>query len=424
MSLTSKVLIALVAGMAAGVGISVSGSPALLRLATYVEPVGTIFINAIRMTVIPLVVGSLITGVASAPDPRSIGRVGVRALALFLVTLTVGAIFSAIVAPPIFARFPIDVAARSALSNVSGNAATVAAESMKKLPTFSQWFVDLVPSNPVKAAADGAMLPLIIFSLLFGLALTRLVPERRERLVGVFRAISEAALTLVRWILEFAPIGVFALAVPLAARLGVSAAGAVLYYIAVVAVLTTGFSLLVLYPLASIGGRVPLLEFARAALPAQAVAMSARSSLASLPAMMESARSRLGLPEEIVSFFLPLAASTYRMGGAVGQVIGVVFLARLYGTPLGPTQLASVVVTVVLATFSVPGIPAGSIVIMAPVLMSAGIDMAGLGILLGVDTIPDMFRTTCNVTGDMAAATVLGGRNRRLPDEAPAISSA
>ena len=112
------------------------------------------------------------------------------------------------------------------------------------------------------------------------------------------------------------------------------------------------------------------------------------------------------------------------MGGAVGQVIGVVFLARLYGTPLGPTQLASVIVTVVLATFSVPGIPAGSIVIMAPVLMSAGIDMAGLGILLGVDTIPDMFRTTCNVTGDMAAATVLGGRNRRLPEEAPAISSA
>jgi Na+/H+-dicarboxylate symporter len=240
----------------------------------------------------------------------------------------------------------------------------------------------------------------------------------------VFRAISEAALTLVRWILELAPIGVFALAVPLAARLGVSAAGAVLYYIVVVAVLTTGFSLLVLYPLASIGGRVPILEFARAALPAQAVAMSARSSLASLPAMMESARTRLGLPEEIVSFFLPLAASTYRMGGAVGQVIGVVFLARLYGTPLGPTQLASVVVTVVLATFSVPGIPAGSIVIMAPVLMSAGIDMAGLGILLGVDTIPDMFRTTCNVTGDMAAATVLGGRNRRRPGEAPAISSA
>jgi Na+/H+-dicarboxylate symporter len=129
--------------------------------------------------------------------------------------------------------------------------------------------------------------------------------------------------------------------------------------------------------------------------------------------MMESARTRLELPEEIVSFFLPLAASTYRPGGAVGQIVAVMFLAHLYGVALGATQLATIALTVVLTTFSVPGIPAGSILIMAPVLTAAGIDVAGLGILLGVDTIPDMFRTATNVTGDMAVATVLGRAPRK-----------
>jgi len=264
----------------------------------------------------------------------------------------------------------------------------------------------------VKAAADGAMLPLIVFSILFGLALARLTPDRRDGLVRFFDGIAQTALVLVRWVLELAPVGVFALALPLAARMGAAAAGAVAYYLVVVVAMTVAYSLLVLYPMAVVGGRISAAEFARAALPPQAVAISARSSLAALPAMIESARSRLRLPEEVVSFLLPLAASIYRPGGAVGQVVGVVFLAHLYGVTLGVTQLATIALTVIVATFSVPGIPAGSILIMAPVLMAAGIDVAGLGILLGVDTIPDMFRTATNVTGHMATATVLGRRAR------------
>jgi Na+/H+-dicarboxylate symporter len=150
------------------------------------------------------------------------------------------------------------------------------------------------------------------------------------------------------------------------------------------------------------------MDFARAALPAQAVAFSSRSSLASLPAMIESAREQLRLPDEITSFFLPLAASVYRIGAAVGQTVGVLFIAQLYGVTLGPAQLASVVLTVVATSFSVPGIPGGSIVIMAPVLMDAGLPLEGIGILLGADTIPDMFRTTANVTGHMAMAVAIG----------------
>ncbi|MGQ0649156.1 MAG: dicarboxylate/amino acid:cation symporter [Gemmatimonadaceae bacterium] len=407
MSLTTKVLIALAAGLALGMGISVANAPSLTRLVPIIEPIGTLWINAIRMTVIPLVVGSIIVGVTSAPDARTIGRIGGRALVLFVLLLVGGAVFAALVSPLLFRQIPLDPEAVAALRNTALAASQAAGESVKRIPTFTQWLVELIPTNPIKAAADGAMLPLIVFSVVFGLAVTRLAGEGRDLLERFFKGVADTALTLVRWVLVAAPIGVFALAVPLAARLGLSAAGALAGYIIATSAVCTVFSLLVLYPLAAMVGRVSLPEFARGIFPAQAVAFSARSSLAALPAMMESARARLGLPEQIASFFLPLAASTFRIGGALGITSGVLFIERLYGVELGPAQLASVVLTVVLTTFSVPGIPAGSIIVMVPVLMAAGVPVEGMGVLLGVDTIPDMFRTTTNVTGDMSAGVVL-----------------
>ncbi|MCC6930271.1 MAG: dicarboxylate/amino acid:cation symporter [Gemmatimonadaceae bacterium] len=421
MSLTTKVLIALALGMGVGILVSTTGSPALDALVPIIEPVGTLWINAIRMTVVPLVMGSIIVGVTSAPDARTIGRIGTRALAFFLVMLVAGGVFAAVVAPPLIGLIPIDPAAAAALRESGATAATAAAESVKKIPSFAQWLTDLVPINPVKAAADGAMLPLIVFSVCFGLALTRLTGDTKELMVRFFRGVADAALTLVRWVLAAAPLGVFALAVPLAARLGLSAAGALVGYIGVTAFVCVLFAVVVMYPLAAVGGRASVATFARGTFPAQAVAFSARSSLAALPAMMEAARERLRLPEQVTTFFLPLAASTFRIGGALGITTGIVFIAHLYGVTLAPAQLATIVVTVVLTTFSVPGIPAGSIIVMVPVLLAAGLPVEGMGILLGVDTIPDMFRTTTNVTGDMVAASVLSrGEGERAPAAAPA----
>jgi proton glutamate symport protein len=416
-SLTTKVLIALGAGLALGIAISLVDS--LAPLVPVIEPIGTLWVNAVRMTVIPLVVGAIIVGVTSAPDTKTIGRIGGRALLLFLVLLFVGAIFAAVVSLPLLALIPLDPAAVAALRETGSSVSAGASESVRRIPTFAQWLVELVPTNPVKAASDGAMLPLIVFSVVFGMAITRLSTEGRGTLVSFFRAIADAALTLVRWVLAIAPIGVFALAVPLAARLGVSAAGALLGYIAVTAAVCSIFAVLVLYPAAVVFGRLPIAAFARGAFPAQAVAFSARSSLAALPAMMESARDRLRLPEQITSFFLPLAASTFRVGGAVGITVGVLFIARLYGVELSVAQLGSVVLTVVLTTFSVPGIPGGSIIVMVPTLLAAGVPVEGMGILLGADTIPDMFRTTTNVTGDMSAAVILS-RGERAEDGGPA----
>ncbi len=399
------------AGLGLGIGTSITGNPVLATFARWVEPLGTLFINAIRMTIIPLVVSSLIVGVSSAPDARTIGRLGGRALFFMLVSLAIACTLGVLAAGPAFSLLSIDPAASAALRE----SAVAASDSARALPTFAQWLVDLVPSNPIKAAADGAMLPLIIFSLAFGIALTHVEVQRRTAVVRVLEGILDTSITLVHWVLQLAPIGVFALAVPLAARLGVSAAGALATYVGVVSLLSVVLITL-LYPVAVIGGRVKLGTFARAILPAQAMAFSGRSSLAALPAMITATRDTLGLPPQIAGFLVPLLTATFRIGSGVGQTVPIVFISHLYGIPLGPLELVTIAFTVLVVSFSVPGIPGGTIIAMVPVLMAAGLPVEGIGIILGVDTIPDMFRTTANVTGDMTAAVVLGVREVHPPE--------
>jgi Na+/H+-dicarboxylate symporter len=406
-----QVLLALVAGLGLGLLIATSGSPGLLAIGRALEPLGTLFVNGIRMTIIPLVVSSLIVGIAAAPDTRTIGRLGGRALLFMLVAVSAAALLGVTVAGPVFAQFPIDPSATAALRASADAAAGSTATSAKALPSFGQWLTDLVPINPIKSAADGAMLPLIVFSVAFGIAVTRIEARPRAALLPVLEGIQDASLTLVRWVLTLAPVGVFGLAVPLAAKLGVGAVGALASYIGVVSLLSIVLIGL-LYPVAAVLGGVSLRSFARAALPPQAMAFSGRSSLAALPAMIAATRDTLALPPQIPGFLVPLLTSTFRIGAGVGQTVAVVFIAHLYGVVLSPAQLATIALTTVVSSFSVPGIPGGTIVGMVPVLMAAGVPVEGAGILLGVDTIPDMFRTTANVTGDMAAAVVLGRRER------------
>jgi Na+/H+-dicarboxylate symporter len=264
------------------------------------------------------------------------------------------------------------------------------------------------------------MLPLIIFSLALGLALVSVAEPSRLRVVSLFRGVAESMLVVVRWLMVVAPIGVFALTLPLVARMGLSAVGALATYVTLVSVAVVVFVLVVIYPAAAFIGGVSFRDFARAAAPAQVVAISARSSLAALPALIDSARTKLHLPPEISGFFLPLASAMFRVGATLGLTTGAVFIGRLYGVSISGTQLVTIVLTAVVTSFSIPGIPGGSIIAMAPVLASAGLPVEGIGILLGVDTIPDMFRTAANVTGQLAAATIVA---RGAPAE-PVVSPA
>jgi proton glutamate symport protein len=413
MSFTVRVIAGLVAGLAAGIGVSVSGAAWLQPLPAVVEPLGLLFVNAIRMTVVPLIASGLIVGVASMRDTRDVGRLGVRALAVFASFVAAATLFGAACAYPLLGRLHIDTAVGELLRASAAGAGTSAAESARHLPSWSQWLVDLVPVNALKSAADGAILPLVVFSLAFGLGLTAVAPEHRRVVVGFFHGVSDAMLALVGWVLKLTPLGVFALAVPLGARMGIAAAGALLSYIVLLSLVSGGFILLVLYPAAILFGRVSIGDFAKAAGAAQAVAFSSRSSLAALPATVEGVRSTLGWPEELAAFFIPLAASVFRVGGAIAQIVAVLFVARLYGVPLAPSQFATVVVTVAITSFTIPGIPAGAIITMAPVLAAAGVPPEGIGVLMGVDTIPDMFRTLANVTGWFAAGSVLARMERK-----------
>jgi Na+/H+-dicarboxylate symporter len=400
-----SVLAALVVGLVLGITASLSESSVLLSLVAVIEPIGTIFLRAIQMTVVPLVMASLIVGIAGGSDAAALPRLGARALALFVALVSLAAVLTAAIAAPLFARMQVDPTTIAALL---GDAAATGGEA--SVPGLSEWVVSLVPANPIAAAADGAMLPLIVFTLALGAALTRLPPESRTPVVAFFRGVADAMLELVRLVLRLAPVGVFALAAPLAARLGVAAAEALAYYVAVSAGLMTIFTLMVLYPLAMVGGRLSLPRFARAAAPAQAVAFSSRSTMATLPAMMDAAK-RLDLAPAAAPFLVPLAASIFRFGSAVGQTVGVLFAAQLYGATPSLPQLVTIVLTVIVTTFAVPGIPGGSILVMVPILLAADLPVEGVALLLGADTIPDMFRTTANVTGGISAATVLGRRD-------------
>ncbi|NNM04261.1 MAG: cation:dicarboxylase symporter family transporter, partial [Gemmatimonadetes bacterium] len=277
MSLTVRVLLGLVLGLIAGFGVGAAGIPLLDDIAGWIEPLGRLWVNAIRMTVIPLVGSLLVVGIVGT-DVRAVGRIGTRAIALFLGLIAFAAVLTAIVTPPLVARLPADPEAAANLRESLAGSGTVESQ----VQTLREWLVGLVPTNPMEAMAEGAMLPFIIFTLLFSLAAARVARDHREALTGLFKAISEAMLVLIGWILDLAPIGVFALALSLGANMGLNAAGAILAYI----ILHSGLCIILLgavYPLAVYGGGLSLKEFSGASLPAQAVAFSSRSSLASLP---------------------------------------------------------------------------------------------------------------------------------------------
>src|SRR5215469_4414274 len=269
MSLTTRVIVALVLGFAAGLLVLAYPIPALLKLVRVVEPIRIFLVNAIRMTVVPLVVSLLITGVASCSNMRAVREIGWGALASFLGLLVFVAAAGLLIVPPLFAWFHIDPATIATLrGNASGGATTT-----PNIPSFGDWVVSLVPTNPVKAASDGAMLPLVIFALAFALALLNVTAKRRDAVLLFFHGVGDAMLAIVRVIIDLAPVGVFALMLPVASRTGIAAAGALGYYVAVTAIAQV-LIVLFLYPVAALGGRIPVLRFAQAVFPAQAVAFS------------------------------------------------------------------------------------------------------------------------------------------------------
>ncbi|MDH3732807.1 MAG: dicarboxylate/amino acid:cation symporter [Gemmatimonadota bacterium] len=414
MSFTTRVLIGLVLGLLIGIALSLyQGDAAFVTwIPAIVEPIGSIWVNAIRMTVVPLVVSLLMVTIAGEGSD-GVASLGARTMALFGVMVAVGCAFTVVLAPPLLGLIQIDPATAQALRETTASAAVTEVG----LPPFRDWLVGLVPSNPLAAAVDGAMLPLIVFTAIFAFAARRIPTESRDALVGFFRSIRDAMFVVIEWVLALAPIGVFALMLPLAARMGATAAGAMGYAV----VVACGLILLAtagLYPIAVAFGRIGLRDLARALGPVQAVGFSTRSSLASLPAMF-AAVEQLKLRSQVSGMVLPVAVSVFKWSSPIGRTTGTYFVAMLYGIQLGPAEYVAIAGAIGLLSFYSPGIPSGGLLVMTPVYMSLGLPIEGIGILIALDLVVDMFITVGNVTADVVAAVFLT-RADRGPAGSPA----
>ncbi len=402
------VLVALIAGIAAGAWVR-SDAPHLSGAAEIIEAFGGLWLNALRMTVVPLVVSLLIVGIASVADAAKTGGLVLRAIILFSLLLVFAACYGVAVTEGVLQLWPIDAQAADLFLHGAGAAGPEVAAP----PSFIEWLQGLAPANPVKAAAESAILPLVFFSVFFGFATTRLEPILRDSIVTFFRAVSEAMIVIVRWILIAGPVGVFALALGVGLRAGYGAAQTLLHYVAVVSLVTLSVTI-VAWIIGVTWGRQPIGRFTGAMAPVWAIAASTQSSLASLPAMLDAALRGLRIPPHVADVTLPLAVALFRFTSPVANLAVCFFVAHLYG--IEPTMLQ-----IIGAIFVAFGVSVGSVGLpgqisfiasVGPIALALGVPIEILGILIAVEVIPDIFRTLGNVTGHVATTSILARGER------------
>lgn len=402
MSQSTRILLALVIGLVMGIATGAWSPAAVAPVVAVAQPIGQAWLNALQMTIIPLVVSLLITGVAATAEAAQAGRLAARAIALYVALLIASAAAAAVLTPLFLALFPIPAEGAASL-----RAALAGAAAIQPAPPIGEFLAATVPSNIVKAAVENAFLSLIIFALLFAFAMMRIGADHRIVLVRFFTAVRDAMLVIIEWVLWIGPLGVFSLALVVGAKAGSGAFGALVHYILIVAAVGVCVSLAA-YPIAVMGARVRLGRFVRAALPTQAVAISTQSSLASMPAMLEGAQA-LGVPVTTAGVTLPLAVAIFRATGPAMNYAVAIYIATWFGVPLSIPTLAvgALVATLTsLGSVSLPG-TVSYVSAIAPVAATIGAPVAPLGLLVAVETIPDIVRTLGNVMMDLATTAML-----------------
>ena len=399
-----RILIALVAGLLLGITAAGSGANGWVEGALTVgATVGGLWLQGLQMTIVPLLVSLLITGISANADAARAGGITARAVAMFAICLVSSATLAAIMIPSLLSVFPLAPESAEALRTALGQAPPTPTDT----PGIAQFLRSIVPTNPVASAASDAILPLILFTAVFGFAATRLPEEPRRLLTGFFAAVVETMLIIINWVLWLAPIGVFALAFVVGGRAGVGAFGALVHYILIVSsvgvvIWIAGF---VIGPLL---GRRPFGTFLKAAAPSQAVAISTQSSLASLPSMLRGAE-RMGVPVSAAGMVLPLAVAIFRATGPAMNLAVALYVAHWAGIELTPTQYAAGIFTASITTLGAVSLPGqvSFVTSIAPICAAMGVPIELLGILIAVETIPDIFRTLGNVSMDLAVTSTV-----------------
>ena len=392
-------------GLAAGLalGIVLAGTAAADPMLSVAQPLGRLWLRALQMTIIPLVAGLLVTGIGEAVAAARAGSMAWRTIALFALVLVAGTLASALLMPLLLEAFPLPQAAGAALRQAVPGSATA-------VPQAGAFIESLIPANVFAAAADDAILPVIVFVALLGAAITRLPEAPRKQLSGLFAALAGAMLIVIGWVLRLAPLGVFCLALGVGVQSGTSAIAALAHYITLVA----GIGAIVLaaaYGVAVLAARRPLVAFVRAMLPVQAVALSTQSSLASLPAML-AACGRLGVARSSAEFVLPLAVALFRATGPGMNLAVCIYVAKLSGVALTPGMLAAGVAMTLLTTVGTVSLPGTISFVSAigPRALAMGLPLEPLALLVAVEMLPDIMRTVGNVTMDVAVAATIDER--------------
>lgn len=389
LGLASRILVGLLIGVV--VGLILQPFPKVAQ--TYIKPFGDLFLNLIRMIIVPLVLASLVVGTASVENIRKLGRVGAKTIAYYLLTtalaVIIGLIMGNLMQPGSGLTLPTDAQVTAA-----------------KPPSLVSVLLNMVPTNPIKAMVDANMLQIIVFSIFLGIAIT-LVGERAKVVFNFFDGLAEASYKIVRIIMWYAPIGVFALIVPTVATHG---AKVLMPLLKLIIALYIGLAIhagVVYSLLVKTMGKMNPGEFFKKAAPAMLVAFTTCSSSATLPVTMDVAEKELNVPKSISSFTLPLGATINMDGTALYQGICALFVAQIFGISLSFSQQLAIVLTATLASIGTAGVPGAGLIMLTMVLTSVGLPMEGIALIAGVDRILDMGRTCLNVTGDIVGTLII-----------------
>lgn len=398
MNLSVQILVALILSVCAGLVIGPEGLPFVNK---WIAPIGTIFINFIKMMIVPVVTCSLIVGVTSlGGDSKKLGRISAKTICLYLITTAVAIVLGFAVAGIIQPGVGLDIAGK-------------VAPKVKEAPTFMQVLVDMVPTNPVDAMAKGRILPVIIFALLVGIGITQLDEKRSRFLMDLYDAGAEVCYKIIAMVMKFAPLGVFALLLPVVCKNGPKVLLPLLSVILAVAIGCTLQCILVYSTLASTMGGVNPVKFFRGMSEAMMLAFTTCSSAAALPVNMKNCQEKLGLSREVTSFVLPLGCTINMDGTALYMGVCSLFVANAFGVNLTSSDMIMIVFTGTLASIGTAGVPGAGLIMLAMVLQAVQLPMEGLALVAGIDRVLDMFRTCVNITGDGAVCCVVDKTERK-----------
>lgn len=404
------ILAALIGGLLLGVFATGMGDGLREPAVRTATTIGGMWLDALRMTVVPLIIALLLTGISGGSDAARAGGIAGRSFLWFVGVLTTSAIIGAVATPALIKAFPLPDSASEALR--AGLAGIDRGAAVASVPKLEDFLKGLLPTNPFAAAAGDQILPLVLFTALFGFALTRIEADGRNVVNRFFKAIEQAMLVMIGWVLALAPFGVFALAFAVGAGAGGSAFAALAHYIVIVASVGVIVTLLA-FAIAMFGAGWRLSDFFRAMVPPQAVAISTQSSLASLPAMVTAARN-LGVPERNIDVGLPLAVALFRATGPAMNIAVAIYVAYWTQTPLPAFALVAGIAVASIASYWAVSLPGALsfITSIAPIALVMGVPIEPLAILIAVEVLPDIVRTVGNVVHDVAVTGAVARRTR------------